>query len=617
MMTREQRLKDREVRRILHAEQLEKEQEQLAKLEEEAANGLPSTSRISERQLKADVERRKKELEELQQQEEWIFDCSVCGVHGKNLDDGSHSIACEKCNVWQHSGCHGIDKEKAERDDFHFTCGYCEEKMRNPVPTLKLKFGAKDEQQAKPKKPKEPKQPKDPKTTTPRPKKTKPTTGNQPSPHQSVTPRANGSGAFAQAPYSSSPVPRHTSDINRLVYPGPPPPVPHNSLQQQQSPPRPAVHSSPPQQYQFQHSFAHPNGLAQQPRPYPQQTQYPYAYQSQYQQYRPPQPYTQPQLNGVAQSPPRQSVAPAPAPAHPPYSPPVQGHGAMATNGYSHQNYPQPRSSSSHQYQFQAYSTPRQPQREPTANTSPNGYRPPQAVTPTGTSAATTSSQHHLPAMRMSGPSAVHSSNPPTPHLPSPHQNRASPEVARGPLTSSQAALQGSSPGYSPTKPPSPPRPALRADMDRNITSPPVTLQPQPRAQILSPPIKKLNPIHSSPIGPMSQSASSNGQVPHNGGFPKPTPLTQTTLQPSNILQPAQIAQQSPPLKSLPALPSINQLVQSTRLHNGPFTQITSVQPPLAQPLQPQQQQQQQQAQQQQQQQQTAGQGQGAPVDRK
>ena len=53
---------------------------------------------------------------------DWTFDCSSCGVYDKNLDDGEHSIACEKCNVWQHSKCLGISKAAAEKADFHFVC---------------------------------------------------------------------------------------------------------------------------------------------------------------------------------------------------------------------------------------------------------------------------------------------------------------------------------------------------------------------------------------------------------------------------------------------------------------------------------------------------------------
>jgi hypothetical protein len=87
MMTREQRIREREVKRILHEEELAKEQEKLQRLAEEASldqsNG--AKSRISRRQLDADMERHKMELERLQGEDDWIFDCSVCGVYGQNL----------------------------------------------------------------------------------------------------------------------------------------------------------------------------------------------------------------------------------------------------------------------------------------------------------------------------------------------------------------------------------------------------------------------------------------------------------------------------------------------------------------------------------------------------
>lgn len=135
MMTREQRLKDREMRRILH-------EEELSRLERESQDGDSSTGaqRMSERHRKAEQERKQKELEELKAEmshpdEHWDFDCSVCGAHGKDMDDGTHSIACEKCGVWQHSKCHGIREEDAEREDFHFDCDRC-----NKVNSIKLNF---------------------------------------------------------------------------------------------------------------------------------------------------------------------------------------------------------------------------------------------------------------------------------------------------------------------------------------------------------------------------------------------------------------------------------------------------------------------------------------------
>ncbi|KAK8252217.1 hypothetical protein IWZ00DRAFT_265409 [Phyllosticta capitalensis] len=135
MMTREQRLKEREVRRILH-------EEELKKLEEDRQKAEKNEARLSERHLKAEMQRRQKELEKMQEEETWVFDCAVCGVHGENVDDGSHSIACEKCNVWQHSACHGIAQKDAERDDFHFVCNDCKRKDEPKLPPLKLHMGS-------------------------------------------------------------------------------------------------------------------------------------------------------------------------------------------------------------------------------------------------------------------------------------------------------------------------------------------------------------------------------------------------------------------------------------------------------------------------------------------
>lgn len=79
MITREQRLKDREVKRILH-------EEELNRLEAQSHREDTSEGRISERQRKTEMAKRKQELEKFSAEEDdWYFDCAICGVHGKNL----------------------------------------------------------------------------------------------------------------------------------------------------------------------------------------------------------------------------------------------------------------------------------------------------------------------------------------------------------------------------------------------------------------------------------------------------------------------------------------------------------------------------------------------------
>ena len=138
VQSREQRTKERERRRLEHEEELERINEEQKKFER-------GESRMSERHLKAELEKRRKNLEDLTQEDQWIFDCSGCGVHGENHDDGSHSVACEKCNVWQHSKCLGISQDEAEREDFLFICRDCkrrEEEAKLPkLPLLKFKVG--------------------------------------------------------------------------------------------------------------------------------------------------------------------------------------------------------------------------------------------------------------------------------------------------------------------------------------------------------------------------------------------------------------------------------------------------------------------------------------------
>ena len=78
MKTREQRIKEREYKRILH-------EEELANLSEENKKVESGEARLSERHLKTEMEKKKKELAALAEEDEWSFDCSKCGVHGTNL----------------------------------------------------------------------------------------------------------------------------------------------------------------------------------------------------------------------------------------------------------------------------------------------------------------------------------------------------------------------------------------------------------------------------------------------------------------------------------------------------------------------------------------------------
>ncbi|KAK2609042.1 hypothetical protein QQS21_002412 [Conoideocrella luteorostrata] len=113
---RQRRMKEREARRIRH-------EEELVQLSGDSKNA-PETARISERRLQAEIESKRQALRDIEQEEEdWIFDC-VCGLYGQ-VDDGTHSVACERCYIWQHSKCVGICEDEAEEPEFHFICQSC------------------------------------------------------------------------------------------------------------------------------------------------------------------------------------------------------------------------------------------------------------------------------------------------------------------------------------------------------------------------------------------------------------------------------------------------------------------------------------------------------------
>ncbi|EMD00733.1 hypothetical protein BAUCODRAFT_48580, partial [Baudoinia panamericana UAMH 10762] len=152
--TREQRIKEREAKRILHEEELQRlqaaeERTTSQSLEPSSEQADAEQKRISARQTKVQKEQHQKELAELAAEDgsfgKWYFDCSVCGMNGENLDDGTHSLACDRCNVWQHSRCHGFTPKQAEKEGFVFVCKSCKrieaggEQLDKPkIPPLKL-----------------------------------------------------------------------------------------------------------------------------------------------------------------------------------------------------------------------------------------------------------------------------------------------------------------------------------------------------------------------------------------------------------------------------------------------------------------------------------------------
>ncbi|KAI6754403.1 hypothetical protein HG530_012917 [Fusarium avenaceum] len=135
LISREQRLREREARRIQH-------EEELAQLSEDSRSLSNGSGRVSERRLQVEIERNKLALKELEDEEEdWIFDCT-CGLYGQ-VDDGAHSVACERCNIWQHSKCVGLSEEAADQPEFHYICTSCirrDQEAKRPRPTIKLKL---------------------------------------------------------------------------------------------------------------------------------------------------------------------------------------------------------------------------------------------------------------------------------------------------------------------------------------------------------------------------------------------------------------------------------------------------------------------------------------------
>ncbi|KAF3928868.1 hypothetical protein ABW20_dc0106102 [Dactylellina cionopaga] len=126
---REKRLQERELR------SRQREEERLRLLDPDATeseDNSGSGSRKSSRQK----EKRKAELET--EDKEWVFDC-ICGIHGLNYDDGTYSIACDRCGVWQHTKCLGLPQTAAEEEEF--ICDRCRDREKAAIsPRIKIKL---------------------------------------------------------------------------------------------------------------------------------------------------------------------------------------------------------------------------------------------------------------------------------------------------------------------------------------------------------------------------------------------------------------------------------------------------------------------------------------------
>jgi len=461
MMTREQRVKEREARRILH-------EDELANLSEDSKKIETGAGRLSERHLKAEIERKKQALEELAEEDDWIFDC-ICGAYGQ-IDDGTHSIACEKCNIWQHSKCVDVSQAEADRDDFHFICSTCQRRAKDderakthpPIKiTIKLPGSS---------------------TTTPNAKANGYPAILPPKAAVSQSPQKGSNQTYFQTQYN----PQEASEVTSST---------SNGVPRAEEPPRSIVPGSTPNGKYDERSSGAPISARQ--SPYGNTTGGP-AYTS----YSAPRP-----SSSHAFSSPRHD-SPTSLP------PPTQPQAYSFTNG----------SASTHDARIpNSYVQPTPTRLYPSAQTSPSPFAQPEQYSAeravSGVQASTSKIEvHRRGSMNFPSPAPVltpakpyhspfaPSSSPPnqsTPSMPAKF-NFAPPQAASSPMTPAfeqsqihTSVLPPVSTGYSPTKH-SPPRPTTSNGSFGSATPsmlPPVaSLSPSPRLQNLSPPVKPSEP---------------------------------------------------------------------------------------------------------------------------
>lgn len=318
-------------------------------------NDADNIKRQSGRQLKSQKEQLQKDLQELQDEEgDWYFDCAVCGLHGENFDDGTHSMACDRCNVWQHSKCHGVTPAQAGSDDFAFVCHACkkkEEDAKKPkIPSLKLgkRSSGSPEAQSGDDRPASSSAPRD--SGLP-PHVQRQLDGDQapsryPPPQQAYYPNLSHGATMPpgmpQPPHQAYyPVPTHSAQPRppQQQWQGSPLPPPRRPSQSGHGgSPSPVPEGGAPAHHphQYQHQYAHQNAVQASgghPGYHPPATEYGRSPQSSRQAYPMSSPPPQQYPNLYTQQPSLQRYSP-PQPARQPEQPPHRPSSAHLMNGF-------------------------------------------------------------------------------------------------------------------------------------------------------------------------------------------------------------------------------------------------------------------------------------------
>lgn len=386
-------------------------------------------------------------------------------------------MACEKCNVWQHSACLSISQTDAEKDDFHFICQDCkrrEEDAKKPkIPSLKFHIGSSSSPpQQKPKvvipgaNEGKKRKSSEERSQLPPSKKFKPVHSNNHHPQNAYPPRAsqngqNGMHASVMNGPTLSPqgqLPRQSvyagnqeeSFFTRRAYPEAPPPG-------LRSPPGPPAYANG-----YNNHASSPNGYV--PQLPPQAFQSPYANGA----YQGSQQNQNVGWSARYTSPQQSQHAPAYGPLPPSQNP--------FTTSLDRQR--PPSSHSTHNVPSPVKNGP---------SLSPPHQQPPQYQTPhtNGTRPSQSLAATRLPALspvkQQSPPAASH-----TIRLPP-----SSPSTQKPPLQNNAP----SSPGLSPTKQ-SPPRaaPSLGVAGSPAVLPPVAQLSPSPMQQSLSAALKSATP---------------------------------------------------------------------------------------------------------------------------
>lgn len=122
LLEREQRLAERQIEKSAEKAKKRKAPPKPKRKKKRGSSEEDDMTEEEETEEEEEIDYGEESGGEIAVEDSWVFKCS-CGVSGTNIEgllrlilDGSPSIPCTKCNVWQHISCAATEREMSDSD---------------------------------------------------------------------------------------------------------------------------------------------------------------------------------------------------------------------------------------------------------------------------------------------------------------------------------------------------------------------------------------------------------------------------------------------------------------------------------------------------------------------